>query len=349
MIFGKPERVDMENQERKQSTINRRVFIAKSAAAAAAASIAPGSLLAAGENKFFPFPKSPLPSRKFGNTGARVPLLTFGAAGSWLNLDDDTALKILIEAMDKGINSIDTAVAYGRGKSEERIGRLMPERRKDVLIHTKIYTRDKDKWWSQLENSLKRLKVEYVDSLYIHAWSAKDAKKLEIKDGVLDQLYKAKEQKLCRWIGVSCHEGSAGLLEMIRRHRLDSVMISLNVATRGFTGDKSHLDLGFQDNVLPEAVKQGQGVFAMKVYGAGQIAGKYPGLDHATCLRYALSLPVATAAINMPNFQQLWENIEMVKNFKPFSEEEMEAVSKKARKEIKSSFINFMKGHTDLA
>ena len=342
--------MNMEREDKKRDTINRRKFFARGAAATVAASLAPGSILAAGGDKFHPLPESPLPSRPLGSTGARLPLLTFGAAGSWLNYDKDIALKVLSDAIDKGITSIDTAVSYGKGKSEELIGALGPERRKDILIHDKIYTRDKEKWWAQLEAALKRLNTDYVDTLMIHAWSEEDEKKIEAKGGPVELLYRAKEQKLCRWIGVSCHSNSAGLLEFIKRYPLDSIMISLNVATQGYTDDDGeHLDLGLVDKVLPEAVNQGQGVIAMKAFGAGQIAGKYPGFDHATCLRYVLSLPVAGATISMPNFQQILDNIEMVKNFKPFSKEEMQTLREKARGEIKSSFIEFMEGHTDLA
>jgi len=336
----------MGRKERMRETINRREFLA--AGAAAAAALAAESVPAAGGDKFHALPESTLPGRPFGSTGAVVPVLTFGAAGSWLNYDEDTALKILSDAIDKGVTSIDTAAAYGKGKSEQLIGALGPERRKDILIHDKLYTRDKDKWWAQLEASLKRLKTDYVDTLMIHAWGHGEEKGLEAKGGPLEQLYRAKEQKLCRWIGVSCHSNSAGLLEFIKRHRLDSIMISLNVATEGYTDDSGHLDLGFAEKVLPEAVRQGQGIIAMKVFGAGRIAGKYPAFDHATCLRYVLSLPVAGATITMPNFQQVRDNIQAAKNFKPFTPEEMKKLNEKARGEIKSSFSDFMRQHSDL-
>ena len=313
----------MQSPESGSAKLNRREFLAAGAAVLAAAGVA-GAQKTTGDG-FLPLPGTKLPSRPFGASGARVSLLTFGAGGSWMTPGDDVALRTLSEALDAGVNIIDTAEGYGN--SESIIGRLMPERRKSVLLQTKIAGRDPATWWGRLEASLKRLQVDYVDSLQIHHLEpGGDLTKLEVKGGPLEQLYKAKEQKLCRWIGVSCHSDSRMLVDFIRRHELDNVLISLNVATGGFN------DFGFEEIALPETTKRGLGVMAMKVMGVGQIADKFPGFDHATCLRYVLSLPVSTATITMPNLDHVRRNIETVKNFKPFSAEEMARLKEKARK-----------------
>lgn len=323
--------------------ISRREFLTASAAALAAAGGA-GARQDSGDGRFLPFPDTKMPSRPFGRSGARVSLLTFGAGGSWMTPGEDVALRTLTEALDAGVNIIDTAEGYGNGNSERIIGRLMPERRKSVLLQTKIAGRSPDDWWKRLENSLNRLRVDYVDSLQIHHLEpGEDLAALEVKGGPIEQLQRAKEQKLCRWIGVSCHSDSRLLVDFIRRHELDNVMISLNVATNGFN------DMGFEEIALPETTRQGLGVTAMKVMGVGRIADRFPGFDHATCLRYVLSLPVSTATITMPNLEHVRRNIETVMNFKPFSADEMQTIKAKAQKEIQTSFRAFMRGHRDLA
>ena len=334
----------MQEDKRAGKELSRRQFIARTAAGAVGASILGNSHLKA-ENNFLPFPGSKIETRPFGNTGARVSLLTFGGGGPWANLDEDIALRLLEEALDGGVNTIDTAYSYGNGKSEAIIGRLMPARRKDVLIHTKVSTRDKRLWWKQFETSLKRLKVDYVDSLMIHHLETmEDLEALEGKGGAFELMEKAKEQKLARWTGVSTHTSGKVLLEADRRHNFDHVMMSLNVATNGFT------DMGFEDDALPVLAAKGTAITAMKAMGAGKIVNRFPDYDYRTCLRYTLSLKsVPTVTVTMPNIQFVRENLKVVTNFEPFTEKEMQELKEKAEGELKTSFHDFMKTHSDWA
>ena len=87
----------------------------------------------------------------------------------------------------------------------------------------------------------------------------------------------------------------------------------------------------------------------MKVMGQDQIVGKYDRFDYATCLRYALSLPITSATVGMPRRDHLAANLEVVRNFKPYSKEEMEKIKAEAGQEIKTSFADFMAGHEDVA
>ena len=334
----------MKNSGEPGAGLNRREFIIAGAAATAAACLAPGALAVREEGGFYPLPVSPLPSRPLGKTGAGVPLLTFGGGGAWLSLTEDLALRILSEAIDLGVISIDTAYSYGDGKSERIIGALMPSRRKEVLIHTKVATRNKSRWRAELETSFKRLRVDYVDTLMIHHLEQEDdLALLEAKDGPLEMLLKAREQKLTRWVGVSCHTDSAVLVKLVRRWPLDHVMVSLNVATNDYS------DMGFEEGALPELTSRGVGVTAMKLMGTGRIVDAHPEFDYRTCMRYTLSLPVAGATITMPNLQFLRLNIEAVKTFAPLSQAEMLRIKQKAAKEVRTSFYEFMKTHRDEA
>ena len=80
-----------------------------------------------------------LPTRPFGKTGLVVSILGFGSGSRFLMYEDEEkALEALGRALDLGINYIDTAHSYGDGKSEERIGKLMGERRGQVTLATKL-------------------------------------------------------------------------------------------------------------------------------------------------------------------------------------------------------------------
>src|SRR6185437_2189402 len=98
-----------------------------------------------------------MPTRALGKTGLEVSILGFGSGSRFLMYDDeDKALAALSRAIDLGIRYIDTAHAYGNGKSEEWIGRLMPARRQEVVLATKLPGRTADEAKRQLELSLKR-------------------------------------------------------------------------------------------------------------------------------------------------------------------------------------------------
>ncbi len=329
----------------KINRITRRDFIAGSAAAAAAAGIAGRGAAAAADSHFHAIPSSRLPTRAFGKTGARLPILTFGCGSRWMMYDDKQAIEVMEQALDGGIIYLDSAHNYGKdGRSERLIGSLIPGRRKDVLIQTKVSDRDPDVWWSMLETSLKRLNVDYVDTLLIHQLGHDDdLAEIERKGGVLEQLYRAREQKLTRWIGFSSHTDGATAARFIRRHDINAVQMAINVATNG------PYDLGHEEHGLPAAVEKGIGIIAMKVMGQDNIANRYEEFDAATCLRYSLSLPVSSATVGMPRPEHLEWNLESVRKFKPFAPDKMAEIKEKASGEIETSFLDFMRGHEDVA
>ena len=333
----------MSDRQDRSGKMNRREFFALSAATAAA-TVGAGKALAA-DSRFHAIPASPLPTRQFGKTGAQVPILTFGSGSRWMMYEQvDQALEVMNRAIDSGIIYLDTAHGYGNGKSETQIGMLMPRRRKEVLIQTKIATREKDQWWSDLELSLKRMNIEYLDTCLLHSLEHEDdLEKLEVKGGPLEQLYKAKEQKLVRWAGCSGHTDGPAMAKFLARNDLDVVQMALNVATNG------PFDMGFEESALPVAVKKGMGIIAMKVMGQDLIANKYENYDYATCLRYSLSLPVTSCTVGMPKPEHLTRNLEVVRNFKPLGKEEQMKLKSAAAGEIQTSFLNFMAGHQDVA
>ncbi len=118
---------------------------------------------------------------KLGRSGLKVSELSFG---SWLTFgpthDTSSVKKCMRRAFDLGINFFDNAEAYAKGQSEVLMGDAIKDfRREDLVLTTKIYwggngPNDTGTSWKRLvegsKNSLKRLKVEYVDVIYCHRY-----------------------------------------------------------------------------------------------------------------------------------------------------------------------------------
>src|SRR4051812_12664015 len=133
--------------------VTRREFLEVAAAGVAAApSLAQASAAAK------------LPTRAFGRTGMTVSILGFGSGSRFaMYKDDDKAPEAPGRGTTRAITYIDPAHGYSDGQSEERIGRLMTTRRKEVTLATKLQARKADDARRQLELSLKRLKTDQLD------------------------------------------------------------------------------------------------------------------------------------------------------------------------------------------
>ena len=118
--------------------------------------------------------------RKLGSTGLEVSEIGYGAwqlcnSDSWGGMDDQTALRLIDEAIDGGINLFDTAPNYADTKSERILGKALERRRDKVVLVSKFgHTPEGPKlfsvdwFWKSLEASLSRLRTDYLDVLLLH-------------------------------------------------------------------------------------------------------------------------------------------------------------------------------------
>ncbi|WP_368742421.1 aldo/keto reductase [Enterococcus casseliflavus] len=127
---------------------------------------------------------------KFGNTGLDVSPLCLGTMGfgdpnsgfhEWV-LEEDDSREVIKKALDLGINFFDTANVYSYGASEEIVGRALNDfaPRDEIVLATKLYSKMKQRPNSgglsrkaifyQVEQSLKRLQMDYIDLYIIHRW-----------------------------------------------------------------------------------------------------------------------------------------------------------------------------------
>lgn len=319
--------------------LTRRGFLGAAAGAVAAPTLAAGAE-----------PTAKLPTRTFGRTGWTVPIVGFGSGSRFLMYEDEAeALAALNRAIDLGVTYIDTAHSYGDGKSEERIGRVMETRRGEVALATKIGARKADEARRQIERSLKRLRTDRLDVLHIHALAGpEDLAAIEAPDGVLKALYEARDQKLTRAIGITCHAAPAALKTALERHDFDCTQMALNAALArmdddGFKATRTPTG-GFEELALPVAVAKNLGVIGMKIFGQDQIT-RTTSIENL--LRYTLSLPVSLASLGMPRREYLERNVELARNFRPMTPEDRRQLSDSIGAGFKAAHRAYYRDHRD--
>ena len=298
-------------------------------------------------------PPGKLPTRALGRTSIRVPILGFGSGSRFLMYkDEDKAIEALNRAIDLGITYIDTAQAYGDGKSEERIGRVMATRRKEVTLATKIPARTADEARRQIELSLKRLRTDHLDVLHIHQLKGpEDLAAIEARGGVLEALYEARDQKTTRAIGITCHADPVALRTALERHDFDCTQMALNAGLARMAdapGGMKVTPMGagsFERLALPVATRKHMGVIAMKVFGQEQLIG---AASVEQLLTYALSLPVSLASVGMPHLEHIERNAVLARSFSPMSTRQRRRLEESIESGRKEAMLRFFSDHEDV-
>lgn len=273
-----------------------------------------------------------LPQRTLGRTGVAVPVIGIGCGVSWWEEagSEEKALAALEGALDLGVTYIDTGQSYGKGLSEAWVGRVAATRRAEVFLATKISVRDGDEALRETERGLRRLGTDRIDLLHIHNLrDARDLAAIEAKGGLLEAVYRLRDEKTARFIGITSHTDPGVLKTALERHDFDCTQMALNAALQGFAGDRpSRPAPSFEALALPAARRKNMGVIAMKVTGRKTLLGSGPGQAGAPeLLRYALSLPVSVAVIGMSKMEQIRANAALARDFRPMTPAEMKEVS----------------------
>jgi uncharacterized protein len=315
---------------RKRERVSRREFLERTGLAASAAAIASSRpALAAGS----------IPHRTLGRTGASVSILAMGCGSRFLMYPAEQASEVLEKALALGINYFDTAIDYGNGESETRVGRVMATRRKDVFLATKVpgRARTRDTALREVEASLKRLQTDHVDLLHLHSLlKDDDLEKIEAPDGALKALYELRDQKVARAIGMTSHTDGTVMTRAIEHNDLDCVQMAMNPARA----------LRFEEQALPAAKKKNLGVILMKVTAQEKLLGA-SGAPAEALLRYAWSLPVSTVVCGMPKIEFIEANVASARAFSPMPPGEMDAL--RTRLESKQAVLErFFADHHDI-
>ena len=250
--------------------------------------------------------------RELGRTGMRVSVLGFGGSEIGFEPAEPSRIRRLLqEALDAGLNVIDTAECYG--DSESLVGHAVADRRQEFHLFTKcghFEGTGRDDWsiaslQKSIARSLARLRTDHVDLLQLHTCSEDDLRRGE----VIEVIERARQRGQTRFIGYS-GDGPAARYA-VECGRFDTLQTSINVA------DQEALHL-----TLPLALARGVGVIAKRpIANAAWRTGERPAnayhhaywdrlrrLDYeflrrplaqsiGTALRFTASLPGVTTLI----------------------------------------------------
>lgn len=264
-----------------------------------------------------------LPTIPFGKTGVRIPRITIGLGSRFCSVaDEDKGLEILNYALDNGIYYWDTANSYRDGNtgvvSEERLGKILKDRRSEVFLSTKIASRDPDEAMRQVEGSLKRLQTDKVDNLMIHSvGDVADADNITRNGGVMQLIYRLKEEGVTRFVGFTSHSNAEAMRLMIERGDFDTVLFALNQYNE-YSQDR-------QGIVMPAAREKEMGILLMKVIRPKEFVA---GITPSELIRFSLSLDGGSGiCLGMDSVDIVKSNIELLRNFSPMTEEEMTEIA----------------------
>ncbi len=294
--------------------MKRRNFIKTTAAAMAGLSLAGLSSS---------FIKNGIPYRKLGKSELQVSIL--GVGGYHIGdrfITEETSVKLIREALDNGVNFLDNAWDYNKGRSEEMMGLALQDGyRKKAVLMTKHHGRDPETARIHLESSLKRLQTDYLDLWQFHEIESLEAVEKIKTSGVLDFARKMKEEGVVHHIGFTGHtrpDIHKAMLEL--DFDWETVQMPLNVL--------DHHYLSFSQEIIPLLLKRNIGIIGMKSVASGAIVNEgIATIDE--CLRFSMSLPVSSLISGMNNLDHLRHNMEVARNFTPMQEDEIAALLEK--------------------
>ena len=195
-----------------------------------------------------------IPTRTFGRTGMPVSMLALGGI-----FDIVSNQLVLKQTLDWGVNYWDTAAGYNGGKSEGGIGMYLeknPQARRDIFLVTKY---DGGGLTQALNQSLEKLKTDYIDMYCLHGLN--NTSKLD--DETKAWVDKAKADKKIRFFGFSTHSNMENCLQgAAKLGWIDGIMLKYDFRIMQTDAMKAAMDA---------ATKAGIGLTAMKTQGSGPI------------------------------------------------------------------------------
>lgn len=215
--------------------------------------------------------------RNFGRTGVKISPLTLGCMMFGNKTDLDDTIRIIDRAIDAGINIIDTANVYARGRSEEFTGEALKRngKRKDIFLASKVHLPMHDTDGNlrgssrrhiiqQVEDSLRRLQTDYLDLYQIHRPEPTTAIDETLR--ALDDLVKSGK---VRYIGSTTFAGW---------QVVEALWASKELGLNRFVSEQppyNLLDRRIERELLPVAETFGLAVIPWSPIGGGLLSGKY--------------------------------------------------------------------------
>lgn len=215
--------------------------------------------------------------RRLGRTGFRVSEIGFGAWGigkkMWIGAEDVESLRALHEAVDLGVNFIDTALVYGDGHSERLVGKFLRQRTERVYVATKVSPRNR-RWPAQgrleeafpsdyivrsTEASLRNLQVERIDLQQLHVWNPAWIH----DDSWCETLLRLRDEGKVAHFGVSINDHQPeSALELVTSGKIDTVQVIYNI-----------FEQAPEERLFPLCRENNVGVIARVPFDEGALTG----------------------------------------------------------------------------
>ena len=272
--------------------------------------------------------------RTLGRTGERVSAI--GLGGYHIGkptLEEQDAIQLIRQAVDRGITFLDNCWDYNNGTSEARMGKALADGyRNKVFLMTKIDGRTKAAAAQQIDESLKRLQTDHVDLMQFHeVIRLEDPDRIFSDGGGMEAMLEAKKAGKVRYIGFSGHKDPLvhlRMLDIARQHsfHFDAVQMPLNVMDAHFRS--------FTKEVLPVLVREGIAPLGMKCFGDHTILDYMLAnntMKPIEALHYCLNLPIAVQITGIDSPQILEQALEAVRTFKPLSPAQVASLVERVR------------------
>jgi uncharacterized protein len=263
---------------------------------------------------------TPVLKRRLGKTGIELPIVSFGVMRA-----DSPAL--VHAAIKEGIVLYDTAHGYQGGKNEEMLGEVFKEYPRDSFVLATKVPPDVKKdstgaldgsytartFLEKLDISLKRLQMNYVDILYVHGLSSRDA---VLWPALLEAVTKAKKLGKAKHVGVSTHKNEPEVIQAV----IDSGVYEVVLSSINFKQDYYPA----LKEAIAKAAKAGIGIVAMKTMAGGfHDKGRTQPINCKAALKFVLQDENVTTAIpGSTNFDQLAMNASINHDLKMTTQEE---------------------------
>ena len=279
----------------------------------------------------------------YGSTGIEVSAIGFGGM-QFENQDDIDACASLVKAAyDMDINYFDTAPGYG--KSEELFGAALKEMnktraQKPFYVSTKTMKAEPRQIRKELETSLKRLNLDYIDFYHVWCVMSLEAYKDRKAKGALAEFERLKAEGLVKHICVSTHITGSEIGEMLADYPFEGVLLGY-----------SAMNFAYREAGLAAAAKLNCGVVVMNPLGGG-IIPQHPDRfafvktrKTETVVEGALRFlindrRITVALVGASNQQQLAEAIAAVEGYQPIRPETVQ----KIRASLKDAFNELCTG-----
>ncbi len=257
--------------------------------------------------------------RDFGKTGVKVSPLGFGMmrlpTDENGNVNEAEAIATLREAIDSGLNYVDTAFNYHGGNSEKVTGKaLLDGYREKVYLATKAPVwmfKSGDDFDTLLDKQLQRLQTDHIDMYMLHSMNAIAFEKKVMRYGVLDRLIRARESGKIRYIGFSFHDKIDVFKNICDSFNWDFCQIQLN-----------YLDTKYQAGLegLKYAASKGMAISIMEPLRGGFLANVPPAVKDVFAktgrsaaewgLDYLWNMPEVSVVLSgMSTAEQMRKNI----------------------------------------